>query len=150
MSDTYEVRRIVRASPKRLFEAWLDSHEHSAMTGRAATAGGGAGDAFSALDGLIIGENLQVEPYQRFVQTWRATEPGVGAFESRVKVALATGPQAGGLGRPHDDGTTVTVRHSGLPLGQTQFSAEWWEDSYFKPMDAYFAQGNTRFTRPSP
>jgi activator of HSP90 ATPase len=150
MSDIYEVRRIVRASSKRLFEAWLDGREHSAMTGRAATTSAVEGDAFSALDGLIVGKNLEIEPYRHIVQAWRTQEPGVRAFESRVDLVLATGRVNGGLGRPHDDGTTITVRHSGLPMGQTQFTAQWWEDNYFKPMDAYFAQGNARFTRPSP
>ena len=97
MSDIYEVRRIVRASSKRLFEAWLDGREHSAMTGRAATVGAVEGDAFSALDGLIVGKNLEIEPYRHIVQAWRTQEPGVRAFESRVDLVLATGRVNGGL-----------------------------------------------------
>lgn len=148
MSDAYEVRRKVRASPKRLFEAWLDSHEHSEITGGTARVSGGQGDAFSAFDGLNTGKNLEIQPYHRIVQTWRTAEPGAGAFESHVEVTLATGSESGGLPGSAHDGTTVKLRHSGLPPGQTLFSAQWWEDRYFKPMDTYFAQGNARFTRP--
>lgn len=148
MGDSYETMRVIQASPKRLFEAWLEGREHGEMTGYPATAGEGAGDAFSALDGLVTGRNLEVEPYHRIVQTWTAPGPNGGVTETRVELALATGPHHGGLGRPHDDGCTMTVRHSGLPPGQTLFSPRWWEDRYFARMATYFAQADNRFTRP--
>ena len=47
MAGEYETRRVVRASPKRLFEAWLDSSEHSAMTGVAAEITATAGETIS-------------------------------------------------------------------------------------------------------
>ena len=37
MSDSYTLSRVIQATPKRLFESWLDSREHSSITGRAAT-----------------------------------------------------------------------------------------------------------------
>ena len=149
MSDSYEIVRLVKASPKRLFEAWLDSAEHSSITGRAATISAEEGGVFSAVDGLVTGENIEIEPYHRIVQVWRTGGPGPDASESLVEVVLATGAQYGGIGRPQDDGTTVKVRHSGLSPGQTLFTDRWWEDNYFGPMDAYFAQGHNRLMRPS-
>ncbi len=149
ISDSYEVQRHVRASPKRLFEAWLDRHEHTEITGGTARISAVQGEAFSTLDGLNTGENLEIEPYHRIVQSWRTAESGADVFESRVEVVLATGAESGGLpGSAHDAGTTVKVHHSDLPPGQTLFTDRWWEDHYFKPMDTYFAQGNLRFTRP--
>ena len=149
MSDIYEVRRIVRASSKRLFEAWLDGREHSAMTGRAATTSAVEGDAFSALDGLIVGKNLEIEPYHRIVQTWRVVTVGGDAFDTQVEIVLSTTADSDAIANTHDDGVTLTVRHSGLPRDQFILSAEWWEERYFRPMDVYFAQGNLRFMRPS-
>ena len=55
MSSTYETARLVRATPKRLFEAWLDSREHSNMTGRPVAIGPQKGAAFSTADGQITG-----------------------------------------------------------------------------------------------
>ena len=149
MSDAYEVKRVVRATPKRLFEAWLDSGEHSSMTGRAATVGAEVGEESTVLDGLITARNLEIEPYHRIVQVWTTEMPGVDAFDSRFDLVLSTTLDSGAIANAHDEGTTVAIGHSGLPPSQTLFNAEWWEDHYFRPMDAYFAQKNRRFMRPS-
>ena len=150
MPDTYEVARRIGATPKRLFEAWLDTQEHSDMTGTGVTIGTGEGDEFSTDDELIMGVNLEVEPYHRIVQSWSVAEPGGRAFQSRVELVLATGPNYGGLPGSAADGATLIVRHSNLPPEQTVFTPQWWEDRYFKPMDAYFARANARFMRPPP
>ena len=150
MPSTYETARIIRATPKRLFEAWLDSVEHTDMTGLAAAIGRGTGESFSAVDGQIAGRILEVEPYHRIVQLWNTAVPGERAFESRVEITFVTGPAWGGLPGSAADGATVKIRHSGLPPEQRLYSPEWWEDNYFRPMDAYFARGRSRFMRPSP
>ncbi|MCH8864254.1 MAG: SRPBCC domain-containing protein, partial [Chloroflexi bacterium] len=145
----YTIKRVVRATPKRLFEAWLDSREHSDMTGRAAKIDSAAGGGFTTLDGLVTGENLEAEPYHRIVQSWTASAPGTPPFDSRVEIVLSTLVDSGAIANAHDDGATVTVGHSGLPPGQSLFNAGWWEDNYFQPMDAYFALGRNGFMRPS-
>ena len=149
MTTAYETRRVVRASPKRLFEAWLDSREHSDMTGAAAEITSKEGEPFSTLDGQITGVNVEIGSYNRIVQRWHVSLPEGGTAESRIEWSLATGQNYGGIGFPHDDGTTIIIHHSGLPSEQTRFSAPWWEEFYFQPMDVYFATGNNRFTRPS-
>ena len=55
MQDEYEVKRVVLAPPKRLFEAWLDSREHGDMTEGKASATQIVGEPFSTLDGLVAG-----------------------------------------------------------------------------------------------
>ena len=149
MSDSYSPSRVVRATPKRLFEAWFDSSERTDMTGRAAAVGSAVSDEFTALDGLITGKNLQVEPYHRIVQVWEIAAPAAEPFESEVEIVLSTLMGEGAIANAHDDGTTITVIHSGLPPGQSLFNPEWWEETYFKPMDAYFAQDNNGFMRPA-
>ena len=150
MLDAYAVARKVQATPKRLFESWLDSREHSDMTGAKATVGSGAGDAFSTFDALVTGTNLEIEPYHRIVQSWKTAGPQGEAVESRVEITFITGPNYGGElpGSPAES-ITIKVRHVGLPPDQTLFHPGWWEDRYFSPMDAYFAQGDNRFMRPT-
>ena len=147
--DTYEVKRVVRATPKRLFEAWLDSREHSDMTRRTATVSSVVGAQLTVLDGVVKGRNLEIEPYHRIVQTWRVVTVGGDAFDTQVEIVLSTTADSDAIANTHDDGVTLTVRHSGLPRDQFILSAEWWEERYFRPMDVYFAQGNLRFMRPS-
>jgi hypothetical protein len=150
MPSTYETARIVGATPKRLFEAWLDSQEHSGMTGRAATIVPGHGEPFSTAEGQIMGRTLEAEPYHRIVQGWNAEEPGGRVFESQVEITFVTGPNWGGLPGSPADGATIKIRHWGLPPEQRLFTPQWWEDNYFRSMDAYFARGSARFIRPSP
>jgi activator of HSP90 ATPase len=140
---------VIRATPKRLFESWLDSREHGDMTGRAATVSSAVGDELAILGGLIAGKNLRVEPYHRIVQAWRVAAPAAEAFESEVEIVLSTLMGEGAIANAHDDGATITVTHSGLPPGQSVFNLEWWEETYFKPMDAYFARDNNGFMRPA-
>ena len=86
MTTAYETRRVVRASPKRLFEAWLDSREHSDMTGAAAEITSKEGGPFSTLDGQITGVNVEIGSYNRIVQRWHVSLPegGTGEFADRV------------------------------------------------------------------
>ena len=144
MSDSYTLNRVIRATPKRLFEAWLDSGEHSSFTGRAAAVDAAVGGDISSLDGLITGTNVQVEPYHRIVQGWTAE-----AFESRVEIVLSTLMGQGAIANAHDDGATITVMHSELPNGQSLFSPGWWEQNYFGGMDAYFARNRNGFMHPA-
>jgi uncharacterized protein YndB with AHSA1/START domain len=147
MSESYELDRVIPASPKRLFEAWFDSREHTAMTGTAAAVSAGVGDAISLLDGTITGTNVVVRPNSHIALLWQAEEHGLREVESRVEIELITGWRHGGIGSPFE-GTTLRLRHSGLPAGQTVFDPDWWEENYFAPMDAHFTRGNNRWTRP--
>lgn len=149
LSDFFTLKRVIRATPKRLFEAWLNSMEHSDMTGRVATAGVKIGELFTAHDGCITGKNIEIDPYQRIVQEWHSEIPGFESVGSRVEVVLSTLSDCGAIANAHDEGTTMIIHHSMLPVGQLLFNSEWWEDVYFKPMDAYFARGKHRFERPN-
>lgn len=149
LSDFFTLTRVIRATPKRLFEAWLNSREHTDMTGRVATVGLKVGEVFTAHDGFITGKNMEIDAYHRIVQDWHSAIPGFESIESRVEVVLSTLPDSGAIANAHDEGTTMIVHHSMLPVGQSLFNSGWWEDVYFKPMDAYFAQGKHRFERPT-
>jgi uncharacterized protein YndB with AHSA1/START domain len=147
--DSYTLSRVIQATPKRLFESWLDSREHSSITGRAATVDPAAGGVIKSLDGLITGTNTQVEPYHRIVQGWTVATADAESFESRVEIVLSTLMGEGAIANAHDDGVTITVTHSELPTGQSLFSPEWWEQTYFGGMEAYFSRNKNAFMHPA-
>ena len=145
--DGYAVTRIIPATPKRLFEAWLDSSEHGDMTGGRATIDASVDGPLSLLGGAVVGRIVESEPNHRIVHELNTAEAWEAGSVTRVEVRLATGSNYGGIGNPQDDGTTIILRHTGVdPRGV--FSPEWWESRYFRPMDAYFTSGNNRRTRP--
>ena len=47
----FEVSEEIRASPQQVYNAWLNSNQHSAMTGGEAIVSDLIGDSFTAWDG---------------------------------------------------------------------------------------------------
>ena len=117
------------ASPEAVYDAWLDSAAHSAMTGSEARIGKHVGDRYSAWDGYIQGATLELAPGRRIVQSWRTTEFGATDPDSTIVVDL----------EPTRTGTRLTLTHKGVPDGQTSYEKGGWRDFYFAPMKAYFA-----------
>ena len=74
MAEALSVFDIFPVSPKRLYEAWLSSIEHSAFTNSEAKIDPRVGGEFSAWDGYITGTTVSLEPYSRIVQNWRTTD----------------------------------------------------------------------------
>jgi activator of HSP90 ATPase len=128
MSDQIEVSGILAAAPAKIYVAWLSSAGHTAMTGAPAETTYQAGGRFSAWDGYITGQNVQLEPNKRIVQTWRTSEFPEGAPDSRLDIELEA----------VEDGTRITIRHSNIPPGQGAKYETGWHEHYLAPMAKYF------------
>ena len=129
MPESIEVSTHLPVSPKRIYEAWLDSQEHAAFTGGAAVIDPKIGGKHTAWDGYIQGTTLELEPYRRIVQTWRTGEVSPDSPDSRLEVLLE---EAKG-------GTQLTLRHTNIPDGQGKSYESGWVENYFEPMRKYFS-----------
>ncbi len=129
MTDSFEISTVLTASTQRVYEAWLSSGEHSAMTGGAAQIDPTLGGKFSAWDGYITGITLELKPYRRIVQSWRTAEFPADAPDSRLEITL----------EEDADGTRLTLKHSEIPAGQGSAYESGWVDNYFDPMKDYFS-----------
>ncbi len=129
MSVEFTVSDIVPAPPRDLYDAWLDSAGHTAMTGAEAHASAEVGAEFDAWDGYISGTNLELGPGLRLVQAWRTQQFEADAGDSRVEVTFE---EAGG-------GTRVTIRHAGIPDGQPDYE-QGWVDHYLDPMKRHYGK----------
>ena len=127
MSVEFDVSDVIPASPEEIYEAWLDSEEHSRMTGGQANVSSNVGDTFEAWDGYIQGQNLELEYPSRILQEWRTTEFDETEKDSRLEILLD----------PAGEGTSVIIRHSYLPEHGMQYQ-QGWIDAYLLPMKAYF------------
>jgi len=129
-TESIELSRFLPATPDRIYLAWLNGPEHSAMTGSAATvASTEVGGAFTAWDGYIDGVHVALEPGRRIVQTWRSDDFPADAPESYLEVTL----------EPVKGGTQLTLRHRDLPEGQGPGYLAGWDEFYLAPMARYFA-----------
>ena len=129
-NETLELSDVMSASPERVYRAWLDAKEHTAMTGAETVIQNAIGAAFQASDGYIVGMNLDLEPNRRIVQSWRTSEFPAGAPHSKLEILFDEAP---------DGGTRVTLHHTDIPEGQAEQYREGWESYYFAPMKEYFA-----------
>ena len=133
MSYDFELVCELPASPQAVYEAWLSSAGHSAMTGAKAKASKTVGAPYSAWDGYIVGRNLELDPNRRIVQSWRTSEFAADDPDSTVTIMLT----------PLVAATRLELRHAGVPDGQTAYENEGWRNFYFEPMQAYFARQET-------
>ncbi|SPE23966.1 conserved hypothetical protein [Candidatus Sulfotelmatomonas gaucii] len=129
MAIKFTVSTTIPAAPKAVYDAWLSSKGHAAMTGSAAKVTAREGGKFSAWDGYITGRNLKLVPARRIVQAWRTTEFASGDEDSQIDVLLENAP----------GGTKLTLRHTNIPKGQSDYKSGW-KECYFEPMKAYFAK----------
>ncbi|MBA3824083.1 MAG: SRPBCC domain-containing protein [Ktedonobacterales bacterium] len=131
MSYDFTVADVIPALPKRIYTAWLDSAEHSAMTGGSALMASEVGGQFTAWDGYIAGVNLELEPFRRIVQSWRTTDYSANDGDSQIEVLFE--------GTPDSMGTWVIIHHTQVPEEQTSYQEVGWQENYFDPMKDYFS-----------
>jgi uncharacterized protein YndB with AHSA1/START domain len=127
-TDTIRISAIIPASPERVYGAWLDSEEHSAITHSTAGIEPWVGGRHSAWGGSIRGTTVELQPNRRIVQTWWASDFPPGSEESRLEV----------LFEPVPGGTLVTINHTGLPQGRGHRYEDGWKDFYLDNMKEYF------------
>jgi activator of HSP90 ATPase len=131
MSDQFTMSVILPVESERLYRAWLSSEAHAAFTGSVAKITARKGGHFTAWDGYITGKTLELEPFRRIVQAWRTTDFPEDADDSLLEIVVDR----------LDCGSKQTLNHSNLPAGRGEEFKQGWEEYYFKPMKAYFAQG---------
>ena len=128
-TETVLVSEVIFATRERLYNAWLDSAEHSAFTGDTAVIEPVEGGHHSAFSGYATGQLLSLEPHRRIIESWRTSEFPDGAPDSRLEITFEDT-----LG-----GTLVTLLHTAIPSGQSDSYRDGWLKLYFARMKKYFA-----------
>lgn len=128
--NSFTVSIVLPVSAETIFNAWLSTDGHTAMTGSPAKVDGSVGGEFTAWDGYISGKTLGLEKPNRILQAWRTSKFPEDAPDSRVEILLEEVPS----------GTKVTLNHSDMPEDQVDSYKQGWEDFYFKPMREYFGK----------
>jgi activator of HSP90 ATPase len=125
--ESFTIKIILPAKAKAIFDAWLDSDKHTAMTGGEAIASRLEGDSFSAWDGYIWGRNLKLIPNSEIIQSWRTSQFSESDTDSQLRIQFHDVPQ----------GCELELSHTMLPEGQDHY-LKGWQEHYFTPMLAYF------------
>jgi activator of HSP90 ATPase len=128
MKTEFTLTVTINAKAEKIYEAYLSSEGHTAITGSPARVDGTVDGDLRAWDGYIQGMFLELEPGRRILQAWRTAEFPSDAEDSIVEILLE---------EIHGK-TKLTLKHSNIPEGQAEDYKTGWEDFYFKPMKEYF------------
>jgi activator of HSP90 ATPase len=113
----------IKATPREVYEALMDSRKHSKFTGAKASISRKMGGKFKAYGDYISGMNLELVPDKKIVQSWRGSDWPKGHY-SKVTFSL----------KKVKNGTHLTFRQSGLPENYYKDINQGWRDYYWEPM----------------
>ena len=127
---TIKQKVVIPASPKEVYDAYVDPKKHSKFTGSKATGKAVVGGKFTAWDGYISGKFLELEDGKRVVQEWTSTDFPEGSGPSKLELCFNKVPE----------GTELVMVHSDVPEEQADDTAEGWAEWYWDPLKKYFSK----------
>ena len=121
-------KEFIPAKPVEIYDAFLNEHTHSEVTGAKATCDRRVGGKFTAWDGYIQGKNIKLESGQHIVQEWKTSEWPKGFSPSLLDLKLT----------PKGNGTIVELTQKNVPASQANSYKQGWIDFYWNPLKKYF------------
>jgi uncharacterized protein YndB with AHSA1/START domain len=128
--EALRVSTTIPAAPTTLYLAWLNSEQHSAMTGGTAKIDPQVGGKFTTSDGYVTGKLVILDLGRRIVMSWRTSDFPREAPDSRVEAHFEA---LGGS-------TRLTILHTDIPEGQSEKYRASWNEKYFGPMRTFFSK----------
>ncbi|MFT7612227.1 MAG: activator of HSP90 ATPase [Parvicellaceae bacterium] len=127
MIKPFTLKTNFNVSAKQIYAAWLNSEEHSSMTGGEASASDTEGDSFTAWDRYIWGKNISLIPNEKMTFSWRTSNFNDEHEDSIVEIEL----------KDTSSGCELSLSHSNIPEDGANYETGW-EEHYFVPMREYF------------
>ena len=122
---SFKQKITFKCKPEEVYSALMDSKIHSKFTGGEAVIGKKIGDNYSAYDGYIEGENIELISGKKIVQTWRTTDDGwPDGYYSTIEFIF----------KKTKEGTELQFSHSDIPATVKADYVKGWEDYYWAPM----------------
>ena len=125
MSKSIRQTATFKASPHEIYEMLMDSKKHSQFTGGEAKISRKEGGKFTVYGGDISGQNLELIPDQKIVQSWRYSDWPEGVY-SKATFALEA----------VEKGARLTFTQSGVPDDKFEDIKQGWKDYYWEPIKA--------------
>ena len=113
----------IPASANHIYDAFMDEKKHAGFTGAGAKIDNKVGGKFEVWDGYATGENIELIPGKKIVQTWRASDWPAGA-DSVITIILT-----------ENDGTTdLNFTQTDIPDEFADDVEQGWNDYYWEPL----------------
>ncbi len=122
----FTLKTTLNATAKQIYSTWLSSEGHTNMTGGEASITDKIGGKFTVWDGYITGKTIELNPYNRILQSWRTSQFEEHEEDSILEILL----------NEINGETELTLIHSNVPKDGEHYK-EGWENHYFIPMKAF-------------
>ena len=126
-TKTIKQKVIIPASPKEVYDAYVDPKILSKITGSKATGKAVVGGKYTAYGDSILGKYLELEDGKRVVQDW--TNNDYGFTSSRLELCFNKTP----------GGTELIMVLSDVPEEQADEVLEGWIEYFWDPYKKYFS-----------
>lgn len=127
LARTIEQRVTLNASPRSVYDAYLNAARHRAITGRRVRITPRAGASFTAFNGVLRGKNLLLVPGRMIVQTWRSRYWRAGDDDSILILRL----------RKVRGATELRLTHVNVPDHDHADVKKGWPAYYWQPWRKY-------------
>jgi colicin import membrane protein len=127
-SVEFRVSSVIPASPNRIFGAWMDERQHSAIAGTKIRIDPWIGGRVHGWDGAIFASHLRLETGRRIALAFRTRDFPSDAPDSYVDITL----------EPAMGGTQVSVVQKAVPPELKKTLEAHWRRSYLEPMKRFF------------
>src|SRR3989344_1840247 len=117
----------LNAKPEEVYEAYTDAEKHGEFTGSKVVFENKVGGKFSAWDGSLTGENLELVDGKKIVQKWRADDWPKGQY-STLTIELF----------PEKEGAKLVLTQENVPDDKFDDINSGWHEYYWEPMKKYF------------
>ena len=128
LKEKIKLKAKIPSSPEQIYNAWLNSKEHSLFTGGKAKISSRLNSKFTAWDNYISGKILDLENNRRILHSWRTEEFPDDSEDSILEIVL----------KKKGKGTEIILTHTNIPAPQAKNYKSGWKDYYFAPMKEYF------------
>ncbi|PPD58520.1 SRPBCC family protein [Dehalogenimonas etheniformans] len=127
MTDKTIIQLAVFEAPaRRVYDALMNSEQHSAFTGDTASIDARMGGRFKAYGDYISGTFREIVPGKKIVQDWRASDWPPGVF-SIVTIQL----------QGKNEVTTLRLTQEGVPETFAEEISQGWHDFYWDRLREY-------------
>ncbi len=126
MPKTIRQSVVIKAPPRAVYDALMDSRKHAAFTGMKANVSRQVGGKFTAYGPHLAGFNLALVPNKKIVQAWRALDWDKGHY------SIATFTLT-----PVKGSTRLSFTQLSVPDKHYRGINQGWKDSYWKKLKAY-------------
>lgn len=125
----FTLKTKIDATAEQIYRAWLSSDGHTKMTGGKANVSDKIGGNFTAWDSYIKGQNMELEPFSRILQSWRTSQFEKDEEDSQIEIQL----------NDFNGQTELILIHTNVPESGEHY-IKGWDNSYFQPMKIYFSK----------